>query len=76
MDEAADAFRQALSVLSDAGPTESVITTGVNLGYLGTSAKRWRDAADGYQAALDASDARYQRNLADIGRERREKLLN
>ena len=63
LDEAAEAFREALSVLREGGPTASVITAGLNLGYLGTLARRWHDAADGYQAALDASSASYRESL-------------
>jgi hypothetical protein len=63
LDQAAAGFREALSVLTSAGPTTSVLTAGLNLGYLGTLARRWRDAADGYQAALDASSAWYRESL-------------
>jgi tetratricopeptide (TPR) repeat protein len=63
LDEAAEAFREALSVLTESGPAASVITAGLNLGYLGTLARRWRDAVDGYQAALDAFGARYRESL-------------
>lgn len=63
LDQAAVGFREALSVLTSAGPTTSMLTAGVNLGYLGTLARRWRDAADGYQAALDASNAWYRESL-------------
>jgi tetratricopeptide (TPR) repeat protein len=66
--EAAQAFREALSVLADNGPTASVITAGRNLGYLGRLAGDWRDAADGYQAALDAADARYRESLQLVAR--------
>jgi hypothetical protein len=61
--QAAQAFREALSVLTEHGPTASVITAGRNLGYLGKMTGRWQDAADGYQSALDASDARYRESL-------------
>ena len=63
LDEAAEAFREALSVLTESGPAASVITAGLNLGYLGTLARRWRDAVDGYQAALDALGVRYRESL-------------
>ena len=63
LDKAAVAFREALSVLTGSGPAASVITTGLDLGYLGTLARRWRDAVDGYQAALDAFEARYRESL-------------
>lgn len=63
LDEAAEAFRGALSALREGGSTTSVITAGLNLGYLGTLARRWHDAADGYQAALDASSASYRESL-------------
>lgn len=33
------------------------------LGQLGTRTRRWKDAADGYQIALDAADARHRESL-------------
>jgi tetratricopeptide (TPR) repeat protein len=61
--QAAAAYRDALSVLQAGGPTASVVTVGRNIGQLGVMRGRWEDAADGYQAALDAADARYRESL-------------
>jgi tetratricopeptide (TPR) repeat protein len=63
LDRAALAYRDALEVLHPGGPAASVITVGWNLGQVGTRTRRWEDAVDGYQAALDAADARYRDSL-------------
>jgi tetratricopeptide (TPR) repeat protein len=62
-EQAAAAFRDALAVLLVGGPTASVVTVGRNLGQLGATTHRWDDAVDGYQAALDAANARYRESL-------------
>jgi tetratricopeptide (TPR) repeat protein len=61
--KAAAAYRDALSVLRAGGPTASIVTVGRNLGQLGAMTQHWEDAAGGYQAALDAANARYRESL-------------
>jgi hypothetical protein len=63
LNQAALAYRDALSALHPGGPATSIITVGWNLGQLGTQRRRWTDAVDGYQIALDAADARYRESL-------------
>ncbi len=62
-DQATAAFREALEVLRESGPTTSVLMAARNLGYLGVLEGRWEDAVDGYGTALDAADARYRQSV-------------
>lgn len=62
-DQASLAYREAIGVLNPGGPTASVVTLGWNLGQLGAQTGHWPDAAEGYQIALDAANARYRESL-------------
>jgi hypothetical protein len=60
---AAQAYRDALAVLREDGRATAIITVAHNLGLLGVLRQDWPDAAEGYQAAVDATEALYRGSL-------------
>lgn len=65
---AARAYRDALAVLRGDGRATAIITVARNLGLLGVLRRHWPDAVEGYQAAVDATEALYRSSLLLEGR--------